>query len=313
MIAALLLAVAAAVAVLAPRALVDRSWVYRSPLLGLAAWYAVLFSVTAALGLAVASLVIPWPRTVDMLCSLWRWCANVLHGGYGLPGQVAGGLVVIGLLLLLVARAVLVVARAARAVVTGRARHREAVALVGTHSPELGVTVLEDVVPAAYLVPGRRHRIVVTTGALGLLSGDELAAVVAHERAHAAGRHHLLRDGARLLERAFPRIALFTVARQQIARLVEMRADQIAGARHAPVTLARALVAMATGAAAPSAALAVTGGDALERVHRMLHPPAPLPAAARVGLLAAMAAVAMLPLATTAVGWVEPVLACLPL
>ena len=220
----------------------------------------------------------------------------------------------VGLLLVLLLRAVLVVVPVAWTAATRRARHRDAVVLVGRHSPELGATVLEDARPAAYLVPGRSHQIVVSTGALGLLSVDELAAVVAHERAHAAGRHHLLRDGARLLERAFPRIALFTVARQQITRLVEMRADQIAGDRHAPITLARALVAMATGGAAPSATLAATGGDALERVHRMLHSPAPLPAAARVGLLAAIAAVAALPLAIMAVGWAEPALAaCLPL
>lgn len=246
-----------------------------------------------------------------MCCA--RCGAGALRGEYGLPSHLAGGLVV-GLLLLLAARAALAVVSAARSVITGRARHREAVVLIGTPSPELGVTVLKDAVPAAYLVPGRRHRIVVTTGALKLLSADELAAVLAHERAHAAGRHHLVRDGAQLLERAFPRIALFAVARQQIAGLVEMRSDQVAAARQGPITLARALVAMATGGAAPSEALAATGGDALERVQRMLHPPAPLPAAARVGLLAAMVAVAILPLATMAMGWAEPLLAaCLPL
>jgi len=312
MIVAGLLAVAAGVALLAPRALVHRAWVRRSPVLGLTAWYAALFSVTAAVGLAAASLVIPWPRTVDVLCSLWRWCVDALRGEYGFVGHVAGG-VVIGLLLLAAARAALVVARAERSITAGRRRHRDALALVGTHFSELGVTVLDQPAPAAYLVPGRRHRIVVTTGALALLTADELAAVVAHERAHAAGRHHLLRDGARLLELAFPRTALFAVARQQIARLVEMRADQVAAVRHPPIDLARALVAMATGGAAPSAALAATGGDALERVHRMLNPPAPLSWGVRAGLVTAMVAVTLLPLAVAAVAWAEPVLAaCLP-
>lgn len=313
MIVAVLLAVAAAVAVLAPRALVNRSWVDRSPVLGLAAWYAALFSVTAALGLAALALVIPWPRTVDVLCALWSWCAGALRGEYGLPGHVAGALVV-GLVLLVAGRTMLVVARAARSVVTARRQHRDAVTLVGTHLPGLGVTVLDHTDPAAYLVPGRRRRIVVTTAALALLSAGELAAVVAHERAHATGRHHLLRDGARLLQQAFPRIALFTVAHQQIARLVEIRADQIAARHHAPLDLAQALVAMATGSATPSGALAATGGDAVERVHRMLRPPAPLSRCARVGLVAAAVAVAVLPLAATALAWAEPMLAaCLPL
>ncbi|MPZ66008.1 MAG: M48 family metalloprotease [Pseudonocardiaceae bacterium] len=306
MIAGLLLAVAAAVALLAPRVLVNRSWVYRAPVLGLTAWYAVLFSVTVAAGLAALSLVIPWPRTVDVLCSLWTWCADALRGTYGLAGHVAGAAAA-GLVLLLAGRAALVVVRASRSLAAGRARHRAAVALVGTHSPALGVTVLEHTGPAAYLVPGRQHRIVVTTGALELLSPNELAAVLAHERAHAAGHHHLLRDGGRLLERACPRVPLFAVARREIGRLVEMHADQVAATRHAPVDLARALVAMATGSA-PAGALAATGGDAVERVHRMLRPPAPLHRSVRAGLLAAMVLVAMLPLGAAALAWAEPAL-----
>jgi beta-lactamase regulating signal transducer with metallopeptidase domain len=312
MIAAVLLAVAAAVATLAPRVLVNRSWVLRAPVLGLAAWYAALFSVTAALALGALFLAIPWRQTVDALCAAWTWCAEALRGGYGLPGHVASALVV-GLVLVLAVRAALVVVRATRSVVAERARHREAVALVGTHSPALGVTVLEHAGPAAYLVPGRQQRIVVTTGALALLSPDELAAVLAHERAHAAGRHHVLRDGARLLAQAFPRVPLFALARQQIAHLVEMRADQVAATRHAPFDLARALVAMATGRA-PTDALAATGGDALERVQRMLHPPAPLHRSVRAGLLAAMVLVALLPLGAAALAWAQPALAaCLPL
>ncbi len=313
MIAVLLVAVAAAVALLAPRVLVSAAWVYRAPVLGIAAWYAVLFSVTAAMSFGVVSLVIPWPRAVDALCSLWRWCAEALRGEYGIVGHLAGG-VVLGVVLLVAARAAVVLGRAARSTRLGRRRYREAMTLLGAHSATLGVTVLDRPEPAAYLVPGRGRRIVVTTGALAVLSADELAAVVAHERAHAAGRHHLLRDGAGLLQRAFPRIDLFAVARRQIARLVEMHADQVAATGRAPIDLARALVTMATGTAAHSGALGATGGDAVERVHRMLRPPAPLHRGVSAGLLAAMAVDALLPLAATALAWAAPVLAtCLPL
>lgn len=48
-----------------------------------------------------------------------------------------------------------------------------------------------------------------------------------------------------LLERVFLRVALFTTAREQIARLAERRADEVAGDRHSPIDLARALVAAA--------------------------------------------------------------------
>ncbi len=157
MIAVLLVAVAAAVALVAPRVLVSASWVYRAPVLGIAAWYAVLFSVTAAVSLGVVSLVIPWPRTVDALCSLWRWCAEALRGEYGFAGHLAGG-VLVGVVLLVAARAAVVLARAAWSTRLGRRRYREAVTLLGAHSATLGVTVLHRPEPAAYLVPGRRRR-----------------------------------------------------------------------------------------------------------------------------------------------------------
>jgi hypothetical protein len=57
-----------------------------------------------------------------------------------------------------------------------------------------------------------------------------------------------------LLDQAGP--AALAVARQQITRLVKIRADQVAGVRHPPIDLTRALVAMATGSAAPSEVLA---------------------------------------------------------
>src|SRR5439155_9924530 len=73
-------------------------------------------------------------------------------------------------------------------------------------------------------------RVVVSTGAVHTLGPTQLAAVLAHERAHARGRHHLLADGARLLAAAFPHAGVFTAAHTQIDRLVEMRADDLAAA-----------------------------------------------------------------------------------
>ncbi|MGI8448167.1 MAG: M48 family metalloprotease [Streptosporangiaceae bacterium] len=51
--------------------------------------------------------------------------------------------------------------------------------------------LLEDDRPAVYCVPARR-RIVFTTGALRRLDSPQLDAVLAHERAHLAGRRHLV-------------------------------------------------------------------------------------------------------------------------
>jgi hypothetical protein len=91
----------------------------------------------------------------------------------------------------------------------------------------------------------------------------------------------------RIVDAAFPRIALFTTARIHLARLIELRADDIATTHNSPLHLARALVTMATATtttntANPSrqVALAATGGDAMQRLDRLLVPPTPLTAPA---------------------------------
>lgn len=53
------------------------------------------------------------------------------------------------------------------------------------------VALVEDSAPAAFAVPGRRCRVVVSSGMADALSAGEYAALLAHERAHLAHRHHL--------------------------------------------------------------------------------------------------------------------------
>jgi Zn-dependent protease with chaperone function len=87
---------------------------------------------------------------------------------------------------------------------------------------------------------------VLSSGALAVLDPDQLAAVLAHERAHLAGRHHLLISLTRALLASFPAVPLFTQGPGELARLAEMCADDVA-ARHAGRgTLVAALLAMGT-------------------------------------------------------------------
>jgi Zn-dependent protease with chaperone function len=79
--------------------------------------------------------------------------------------------------------------------------------------------------PVAYCVPGRPAAIVLSTGALALLDPAQLTAVLAHERAHLAGRHHLLISLTRVLATTFPAVPLFTRGPAEVARLAEMCAD----------------------------------------------------------------------------------------
>jgi beta-lactamase regulating signal transducer with metallopeptidase domain len=97
--------------------------------------------------------------------------------------------------------------------------------------------------------------------------------VLAHERAHLAGRHHLLIALTRALTACLPAVPLFTDGPAQVARLAEMCADDAAARHTTRRTLLAALLAMGTGIAVPAAALAATGGATVARVQRLMEPP----------------------------------------
>ncbi len=313
-----LLLLAFAIAVCAPRVLAGAGWVHRSPRLGIAAWYATLLAIaTAGLGAAVA-LLAPWQASDAPVCVAWRWCVGAARGDYGVAGRLTAYAVLAATGLVAV-RMLIAIARAVHAGSRRRRDHVDTLDLAGRAAPELGATVVEHPQPAAYVVAGHRRRVVVTTGALQALSGDELAAVLAHERAHAAGRHDLIIDGIRLLHRAFPRSALLVCARRELGRLVEMRADDVAIRSHERISLARALVAMAATisssepASAPLApVLAATGGDALARMNRLLDPPSPLRRTHRWVLAAGLALLAVGPVGLLLAAQAFPVLGMCP-
>jgi Zn-dependent protease with chaperone function len=148
-------------------------------------------------------------------------------------------------------------------------------------------------------LPRGRYRVVISAGALGVLGTDQLRAVLAHERAHLGGRHHLILCVAAALSRAFPRVPLFTRAEPELGRLAEMAADDAAARRQGAEHLARALVILSKAGARP-AALAVGGPAAVTRIQRLLDPPRPRQARrARLAVVAALlfpAAIACLPL-----------------
>jgi beta-lactamase regulating signal transducer with metallopeptidase domain len=136
------------------------------------------------------------------------------------------------------------------------------------------------------------------------LDGDQLAAVVAHERAHLREHHHLLLLPFVAWAAALPVLPAAGRAHAAVRDLVEMRADDVALASlsgpAARRTLARAIVAAAEGAGGagiPNGALAVTGSATGARVVRLLEPPRPLPAAARWAALVSAGLLLLLPTA----------------
>ena len=154
-----------------------------------------------------------------------------------------------------------------------RQSHAQAARIIGREDPTLGATVVDSDVPAVYCLAGRPATIVVTSG--GALPAEQLRAALAHERAHLAGRHHLLLVLAGAIRRAFPGVALFELADRETARLVEVVADDTAAQRHGRRTVAEALMRLAC-ARTPATALAAGGPGVLHRVERLLCAPVPV-------------------------------------
>jgi Zn-dependent protease with chaperone function len=307
--ALLVLCYAIAAAWLLPRPLGRLSEAGVSPRLGLTAWLAAMGSVlacaAAALGLLARAAIDGWPAFARTLCesvtagvcppTVYRSAAYEL--GLAVTAFL-GGLVMIGLtwrygrILRRASSRTRAHAEAAR--ITGRRAE-------GTNAP----FVLDATVPAVYCVPGQPPTIVVTTGALAVLGPRQLASVLAHERAHLAGRHHLLLTVTRCLAAIAPVVPLFARGSREVARLAEMRADDVAARRGRRVLLT-ALLAMSAGVSAgpaPAAWLPATGGVVADRVRRLAEPP-DAARSARYGL-----ALAVLTLAVVTAAALVPVLA----
>lgn len=135
---------------------------------------------------------------------------------------------------------------------------------------------------------------ILSTGALNALDAAELTAVLAHERAHLSNGHHLLLALARIGRLVLPFLPLMRDADAQVARLVEMHADDAAARVSDPRSLATALVVLAT-ATSPAPALAAAATDSVLRIRRLLGPREPLCGARRQLLRATAAGLALAP------------------
>jgi hypothetical protein len=291
----ILLAYAIAVATAGPEWFPRAGWTSRNPRLAIAVYLAACWSVLAAVVLAGLSLAVPTTALGGGISEVLGACIRRLRTAYFTPGGtvVAGlGLAISGLLL-----GRLTVALVGQVARTRRRtrRHVDLAVIAGRQLPRLGATVVEDEHAAAFCVAGGRPTIFVTTAAVEALTAEQLEAVLAHERAHLARRHHRLLTVASVLSRAFPALRLLREARGCIGRLIEMDADDVAARQHDAGLLARSLLLLAT-APWPEQALGAGAGDTLARIHRLLAPTPPLSAARRRLTAASIGALFVLPL-----------------
>lgn len=278
-VAACLLLYSFAAAVLVPRLLVRLTHAGAAPRLGVAAWLAAIGSVASswavATGFLAAELVRDWtqPRQT-VLSTCFAQLRAAATGRYGTIVQI-GLLVLAGFTALAVA---VLLGRLGRSLRRARAhthQHARMARLAGAHDPALGAVVLDVPERAAYCVAGRPHTIVVTRGALAALDDRHLHAVLSHERAHLTGRHHLVLAITRGLAAILPRIGLFTRGAAEVARLLEMCADDAAARTHGRRTVLRALLTLAGAAPVPAGALGASSVGVLARAERLAAPPKP--------------------------------------
>jgi Zn-dependent protease with chaperone function len=285
----LVLALFAAACVPAALALASARWPRRSPAAAIVLWQALglgwgLAAVGTLAGLGSAN-----PRS-GVAADVLALGGNVLQGqaprvsGLRMVA-LAAGLVLLSLLCWILLDAFATVLRERR-------RHRLLLSLLAHGDPKVpGALVVDHPAAAAYCVPGLRSQIVVSAGTLDLLDQAELAAVLAHERAHLRERHDLVLLPFTALLRTFRWTGVAREANAAVGLLIEMLADDRA-LRHRPAReLATALlrVGAAGGAHAPMGALAADGGEVAVRVSRLLRPAPRLsvPALVLIGVAAA--------------------------
>jgi Zn-dependent protease with chaperone function len=283
-------------------------WPVRAPRLGAAAMLAAAWSVPLALMLAGLTIALPASTLSTDLGQLIGACLVRLRAAYGTPGGV--GIITAGQVLS-AATAGRIAWAAGRVAQRRRAegrRHRLLVRLAGQPRTDLAALVLDCPRAAAYSVAGRRPAVVVTSGAIDLLTEPQLGAVLAHENAHLHARHHRWQLAAALAAAALPLVPLLRETPARVGRLLEMDADELAADHHEPHVLASALVAVASAegqaaAGAPprsSSALTPAGADAVARVHRLLRPPDQLPPRHRTLTRVAVVALTVAPLVLAA-------------
>lgn len=252
----------------AARLLARASWPRRAPVTAIALWQALglawgLATVGVLIGLGALGL-----RVTGHLASVATSAAERSARLLSAQGHSAtlswSPLTALGLFSLLIGVALLallccILFAAIAAALRARRRQRTLLGLLARGDPKVpGALVVDHPAATAYCVPGLRSAIVVSAGALDLLDAGELAAVLAHERAHLRARHDLVLLPFTALLLAFRWSAVARQANTQVALLVEMLADDRARRGRSSRELATALlrVGAAGGGAAPAGALA---------------------------------------------------------
>jgi Zn-dependent protease with chaperone function len=272
-------------------------WTTRAPQLAVALWQAWLVALTLSLiGLPLQLGLAPFRASTP---AAFTRAATELGAGRlvaAIGPTRAGLLAAVGVGTL--ASAVTLIAAYVR-LVRLRRRHIDALTLVADRHPTASDALVVDVADrAVYCLPGTGV-VVFTAGALDGLTDEQLAAVLAHERAHLRARHDIALLPFIVLARVLPIPPVRSVL-ATVALLVEMCADDRAARSHGRDAVRAALLRFAdTAGPVPPGALAASGA-VTARVLRLTGPVPALSLMARAGIVAGGLLVATTPLSQLA-------------
>lgn len=226
---------------------------------------ALALSVSLCTGLVLSAIAV-------LMCAQWGplpriggWSSATLRTGMQVP--MAAGMIA---LIVVVACLMAAIRRSIQAVRSLVAANQSANRL----EPTTGDLVLiDDDVPTAYSVAGRRGRIVVSTSMLAALSASERRVVIAHEESHLRHRHNLYVALAEVAAAANPLLRpVVPSIRRGVERWADEDAARTVGDRPlAAQALARAALA-SVGRPARSPGLAIADDRVVERVSLLLAP-----------------------------------------
>ncbi|GLY40377.1 peptidase M48 [Amycolatopsis sp. NBRC 101858] len=228
-----------------------------------ASWLLTAGSLVLAAGSTAALTLLAFSglSLIPVVAALGHWSPEAVRtlNGVDVPLSIAAG-GVLGVLAVLLTRTTIRYIRWARRL------SRE----LDQHGRD-GIVVLPGEAAVAFAVPGRGGRIAVSSGMLAALNPRERSALLAHERAHLASRHHLFLIALTLSSTLNPLLRPLCSA---AGFALERWADEAAARRVGDRTVVAHAVAKAAlaGRPHPGFALAATGGPVPQRVSALLTP-----------------------------------------
>jgi Zn-dependent protease with chaperone function len=263
----------------------------RDPVPLIVAWLLSIAGVVLAVTAFVTMLLLPEHGPAASMFAAVHDSWVVLEHGAPPHVEELTGLLGVAVLVALAVRIAIVATRGSRQRAHRRRANLAVLQLAGRHRDAAGVLWLAHDRPLAFSMAGRPAVVVATEGLTRHLRTDAVAAVLAHERAHLTGRHHLLVAVAQALRATLPFVPLFRRAPSAVRDLVELAADVAAVRACGPAAVRNALLTV-TRHGAPGTALAMAHHAVdlrLDRLSAAVRPSGRLRRVVACGLTAVVA------------------------